>query len=200
MLFLATLPILRPLVGVMFKPSSLYGLLHCAPQEVVDRKMVICDYHVPFETAASFINSIRRNVPISTPLWLCPVRVPRVAQPLSPHGNYKPGENAFMLNVGIWGRVCDRSAVQYSVALEKEALSLGGRKMLYSSNRYTRGEWDEIFDKGGAYTGMRKRWDAEGRFPHLFEKTCVRGRRSGSEPEEQGWLQLIQAAFADFML
>merc|ERR1712232_993649 len=149
---------------------------------------VICDFHVPCETAAAFVDNIRETIPISTPLWLCPVRVPDVAQPLSPHGYHHPGSGSLMLNIGIWGRVCDRAGVEHSIALEKAATAAGGRKMLYSSNMNTRSEFDAIFDANGAYTAMRQRWGAEGRFPHLFDKTCLRGISSAGSCK-QGWLR-----------
>merc|ERR1711957_224529 len=107
------------------------------------------------------------------------------------------------INIGIWGRVNDRQGAQYSAALERRANDVGGKKMLYSSNYYNREEWDAIFDKGGAYSQMRVRWDAEGRFPHLFDKTCGGGAYRDTNPKGSIWMQLwsrLGQIFADFML
>lgn len=65
------------------------------------------DVYMPIDSAASLIHRVSNSVPISTPLWLCPVKGSEQRQPLSPHG-HSPG---LFCNVGIYGRVCDRLAV-----------------------------------------------------------------------------------------
>ncbi|CAE8652242.1 unnamed protein product [Polarella glacialis] len=193
LLFLASAPPLRPLLGDLFTPSALYRVLRCAPVAAVNRKMVICDFHIPLEDAATFIRAIRHEVPISTPLWLCLVRVPERAQPLSPHGHYYPGSGKLLMNIGVWGRVGDGRGVAYSCLLERKCTDMGGRKMLYSSNFYSGEEWDSIYNADNAYTAMRKRWDADGRFPHLFTKTCGISSKAAASMSSQSlgsWLSL----------
>ena len=69
--------------------------------------MVVMDCYMPAGEAAALVRHVRAAVPVSTPLWLCPVRgrpgPGAPAQPLSPHGH----RAGLLVNVGVYGRVCD---------------------------------------------------------------------------------------------
>jgi FAD/FMN-containing dehydrogenase len=51
---------------------------------------------------------------------------------------------------------------------------LGGRKSLYSTSFYTREQFYEIYG-GGEYARLKARYDPQGRFAGLYEKTCLEG-------------------------
>ena len=102
-------------------------------------------------------------MPLSTPLWICPVRRPGARyssvgsghetsrrtsdstafhhsyhdQPLSPHGGVNRGlaYGELQIDVGIYGRVPNGKGVAYTKGLEKWGMEHRARKMLY---RYCR--------------------------------------------------------------
>ena len=90
--------------------ARLFKLLRKAPRDIVAQKMIILDAYLPAQNCASFITSLGANVPLSTPLWLCPVAPPLKPLLLAPHGHAK----GLVTNVGVYGRVCDLQAREYS--------------------------------------------------------------------------------------
>ena len=90
-LFLLSSSPLRLLFGPMFTTKTLFSALRSAPREVVAEKMVVMDLYMPAERASSLIRRVENTVPISTPLWLCPIKGSTEPQPLSPHGHSPVG-------------------------------------------------------------------------------------------------------------
>lgn len=110
------------------------------------------------DRAAALIREIRTHIPISTPLWICPVIRPdgRNIQPFSPHGvisfrlphrkssiwqhfadffgsrNRTTYSSPLMLDFGIYGRVDDGRGKEYSRFLDLWTLRNGARKMVSS--------------------------------------------------------------------
>jgi FAD/FMN-containing dehydrogenase len=83
------------------------------------------------------------------------------------------------VNVGFWSRVeLDRGADPRAGAvnrrIEAKVADLGGRKSLYSTSFYSREQFYEIYG-GGEYARLKARYDPQGRFAGLYEKTCLEG-------------------------
>ena len=134
---------------------------------------------MPIRSAATLVQEVRSKVPINTPIWLCPVKPSPAAQLLSPHGHVK----SLVVNVGIYGRVCDGRGSFYTKFLEAQIAKLGGRKMLYSQNFYSENEfwgreapWKKTMPSESEYNQLRKKYAAEGVFPNLFVKVCEAAR------------------------
>lgn len=75
---------------------------------------------------------VRKNIPISTPLWLCPVKGLRREihyQPFSPHGIYKNKDELY-IDVGIYGRVIDQGGWKYTRLLDEWTFHHPARKMV----------------------------------------------------------------------
>ena len=68
-----------------------------------------------------------------------------------------------------------KRAPQDAIDREREVAGLGGRKSLYSTSYYGREEFYEIYG-GAAYAGLKEQYDPDGRFPELYDKTCVEVR------------------------
>jgi len=100
--------------SILFIPSFLPGRL--------------CQVYVPIDEVSPFLTLIRSSVPLTTPLWLCPVRrvPPRRTQPFSPHGHTP----SLLVDVGVYGRVSDAAAERHSSLLEQWALTHNSRKMV----------------------------------------------------------------------
>ncbi|CAM9350798.1 unnamed protein product [Phaeothamnion confervicola] len=105
-LFLATDPnsLSRFLFRWFFTAERLYKLLHLASPKAVAETMLAHDFYVPADRAADLVRFVRGSVPISTPLWLCPVRGPAgCPQPLSPHGVLPPESSGAASDFGGGG-------------------------------------------------------------------------------------------------
>ena len=76
------------------------------------------------------IDFITKNIPITTPLWLCPIRTAKslgTVQPFSTHGVCTED---MMVDIGIYGRVSDFKAKEYSRLLDLWVLENQSRKMV----------------------------------------------------------------------
>ena len=166
-LFLASWKYTRFLFSSLFTATRLYKLLHLAHPMVVADRMIIVDIDVPIANATKLVNYVRQNIPLTTPLWLLPVRGPTVTQPLSNTGH---GPNEMLINVGIYGRVPDDNGIEYSRKLTEYTWEIGGRHMLYSQVDMTEEEFYENRVDRAAYDRLRKKYAAEGVFPPLHEK------------------------------
>mmetsp|Transcript_2119 Transcript_2119/g.4271 ORF Transcript_2119/g.4271 Transcript_2119/m.4271 type:complete len:166 (-) Transcript_2119:131-628(-) len=165
--------------------------------------MVVMDLTLPAENASALIRRVRHSIPISTPLWICPLKGSKIRQPLATHGHH----SGLMMNIGVYGRVCDSEGRRYSKELEEFTAAHGGRKMLYSQNFYTENEfwgraghpWDQgaMFDEGG-YHRLRQRLGADKVLPDLFSKVCEAGR--APPPQQQKLIKRLGDAVARLML
>ncbi|CAN0092596.1 unnamed protein product, partial [Heterosigma akashiwo] len=71
----------RLLFRWLYTAGRLYRVLGRAPPKVVAQKIVAMDIYCPLRHAAMLIDYVRCTVPISTPLWLCPVRPASACHP-----------------------------------------------------------------------------------------------------------------------
>jgi Delta24-sterol reductase len=192
----------RFVFGKFFTATILYRLLHQLDSDAVAEKFMIQDAYLPSENVTQFIQYIRHNIPLSVPIWVCPVKRPQATQPLSPSGNFDSHtvENNFaqmmLINVGLWGRVSDRNAIQYMKQIEDRMISLGGRKMLYSISGASQMSAETLYTyhiNGTAYHELREKYSANGIFTPLHEKLQLVSDEkllSGSTPHHSnhhGW-------------
>ena len=107
----------RFLFGQYFTATILYRLLHAIDGNAVAEKFLIQDAYIPAQNTTKFVQYVRQHIPITVPLWLCPVRRPSRTQPLSPSGKFNDSHRIIsdntLINVGVWGRVSDNNGIQY---------------------------------------------------------------------------------------
>jgi FAD/FMN-containing dehydrogenase len=136
---------------------------------------VVQDVEVPCAALPDFLAFFHREVGI-TPVWLCPLRQrdPSARWPLY---EFDPGTT--YVNVGFWSRVPlrageDPDAGRVNRRIEQVVAELGGRKSLYSTSYYSREQFYAIYG-GDVYADLKIKYDPQGRFADLHDKTC--GRR-----------------------
>lgn len=174
-LFLASYRWMRVLTGSMFTTKKLFQMLKRAPEAVVAKRMVVQDCYIPPAFVNSFLSWVHASIPISTPIWLCPV-LSNDNQPFTP-SYVKPQMQGMspsptvMINCGIYGRVSDGRGALYTQQLESMCNKVGGRKMLYAQNHYSERFFWDVFDKAD-YQKRRHSHHATDAFPSLYEKTC----------------------------
>ncbi|MFN8184891.1 MAG: FAD-binding oxidoreductase [Candidatus Nanopelagicales bacterium] len=142
-----------------------------APKEIV-----VQDVEVPVAALPEFLDFFHREVGIA-PVWLCPLRQ---RDPDRRWTLYEFDPATTYVNVGFWSRVTldpgeDPDAGRVNQAIEAKVAQLRGRKSLYSTSYYGREEFYAIYG-GEAYAGLKKVYDPDGRFPDLYDKTCVEAR------------------------
>ncbi|KAG7364167.1 FAD binding protein [Nitzschia inconspicua] len=191
-LFIASYRWVRIVTGSMFTTKTMFKILKQAPESVVAKRMVVQDCYIPPETVNGFLSWVYRSIPISTPIWLCPVLFNN-NQPFTPsykkQNQSKPTVSApVMINCGIYGRVSDGRGAYYTQQLEAMCEQLGGRKMLYAQNHYTESDFWRIFDQT-IYDVLRESHHATEAFPSLYEKTC------GVAEWKNTWVEAIMSLF-----
>lgn len=185
-LFVASCRWMRVLTGSMFTAKNLFRLLKMAPEAVVSKKMVVQDCYIPQRSVVSFLTWVQASIPLSTPIWLCPVRSNN-NQPFTP--SFRDGESTeLLLNCGIYGRVCNGRGSRYTQQLEAKCQVAGGRKMLYAQNHYDQKQFWEIMNKP-QYERLRQEHAAADAFPSLYEKTC------GVPSPQNTWKEAILSLF-----
>ena len=133
---------------------------------------VIQDVEVPIEKSPEFLEFYFREINIR-PCWICPIR------PLDAAANWtlftmKPG--ALYLNFGFWGSVrtsSDKAPGHFNRRIERIVQELGGRKSLYSQSFFPEDEFRRIYN-GDAYQKLKSRFDPQGAFGNLYQKTVLR--------------------------
>jgi Delta24-sterol reductase len=158
----------RALFGHFFTATKLYRVLHKMDATAVQEKFVLLDAYLPASHAAEYLEYIRSKIPVTVPVWLCPVKPALRSQPLSPNHNVK-NEN-MLINVAVWGRVSDNKGAQYTRQLEEKMLELGGRKMMYSQSDMTSVELYSRHVDGEHYRSLRHRYGSVGVFAPLHVK------------------------------
>jgi delta24-sterol reductase len=166
-LFIASYHWVRTYTGALFTAKNLFQMLKVVPQAVIASKMVVQDLYMPPKKAIELVKWVRANIPLTTPIWLCPVRTNK-DQIFTPNFHK---EEKIMLNCAIYGRVPNGRGREYTKKLEEKCRKGGGRKMLYAQNHYTEKSFWEIHDKD-SYDRLRCQHKAEGWFPDMYEKTC----------------------------
>jgi len=144
-------PFFRFLFGRACTSRLLYRALHTMPQKIIQDAFFIHDFYMPPEKVEIFL---KKNQIF--PIWLCPIKGTEEPQFLSPHFG-KPR----WINVGLYG--------PYQESLDLFCNELGGRKMLYSSTRLERSDFEKIYLED-RYQELRKKFSAEKKFPHLYDK------------------------------
>ena len=164
----------RKLFGRFFTATILYRMLHQADAAAVAESFVLQDAYMPTagNNVTALLEYVRAEIPLTVPIWLCPVKPPAHPQPLSPSGGGGGGgQTTMLMNVAVWGRVSDRRAIHYTRQLEEKMVALGGRKMLYSlSLSMTAEELYATHIDGAAHQRLRHVYGAEGVFAPLHEK------------------------------
>eukprot|EP01038_Epipyxis_sp_PR26KG_P010981 gene10981-14749_t len=126
----------------LFTTSILFRLLNLADTMIVNKRMVIMDIYVPLSKTESLVKFTRNNIPITTPLWLCPVLKSNSKQILSPHYiEFDEKKEKYLVDVGIYGRVDDNNGNLYTRLLDVWSLLNSCRKMLYSEHSYSKEEF-----------------------------------------------------------
>jgi len=133
---------------------------------------VIQDVDIPIGRAAEFLAFLLETVGI-VPIWTCPVRVHRrdARFPL-----YPLDPSVLYVNFGFWDTVRTREAHpagHFNRLIERQVDALGGIKSLYSESYFEREKFWSIYDRD-AYAALKARYDPNGRFPDLYDKTVLR--------------------------
>jgi Delta24-sterol reductase len=194
--FLASWRVWRPLLGRFFTATRLYRTSTKSPQRrlmsvdvtAAAETFILQDSYMPGpDNATALVEYIRTHIPVTVPLWLCPVKRPLSLQPLSPSGQRRrrhsgddaspeKNDDSILVNVALWGRVSNHGGIQYTAALEHAMLELGGRKMLYSvspASTMTAHDLYHYHVDGEAYRRLRRAYHAEGVWPALHEKLRI---------------------------
>ncbi len=156
----------RVLFSGFLKTRRLYQFLHTSG---LAQRYLIQDICLPEDNLSKFLDYANDKFAIY-PLWLCPLK-PAELDKLSP--NYL--NTKLVVNVGIWGGPVANSHAEFievNREVEAKVASLGGRKVLYSYSYYTPEEYWNIYDRT-AYAALRKKYEAAGSFPDVYDKTFV---------------------------
>jgi FAD/FMN-containing dehydrogenase len=136
------------------------------------RESVIQDVDIPIAHAARFLAFFQREVPIA-PVWICPLRAGADADRFALYP-LQPG--ALYVNFGFWDVVRSRQAHapgHFNRRVEDEVRALQGIKSLYSDSYYSRETFDALYG-GEAYAALKRRYDPDGAFPALYDKTVLK--------------------------
>jgi FAD/FMN-containing dehydrogenase len=128
---------------------------------------VIQDVDIPLERAAEFLGFYAREIAL-WPLWICPIG--------HASGNFSlyPVKHEWYVNFGFWDVKRTREAHppgHFNRLIEEKVSELGGIKSLYSDSYFTQSDFHSRYG-GAAYDALKKKYDAAGAFPRLYEK-CV---------------------------
>jgi FAD/FMN-containing dehydrogenase len=133
---------------------------------------VIQDVDIPIARAPDFLEFFLREIGI-LPVWICPFRSPRTHArwPLFP-----VDAGSLYLNFGFWDVVRPdepHPAGHFNRLIERKVQELGGIKSLYSDSYFPENEFWAIYDKT-AYDALKKKYDPNGAFKNLYEKTVLK--------------------------
>ena len=218
---------IRYITGPLFSTKNLFQLLKLAPSSVVASKMILQDCFIPItqttttttsngdedgnasstdlDAVISFLKYVRSTIPMTTPIWLCPIRS-NSNQPFTP--SYYCGDDdsdgrkgqkstsTLFMNCAMYGRVSDGKGVQYTKQLEMKCHELHGRKLLYSQSYYNENTfWNDIYN-GRLYEELRKQHDASDAFPDFYEKTCTAAATTSTVSHKtRSWTEWIASFF-----
>lgn len=156
----------RYLIGWWMSSRKLYRMLHKDSENWFKDNFIIQDFYVPFDNTKKFLDDVIKETGIF-PIWLCPVLGTVKPQFFSPH--YQINKNQFFIDVGIYGMPnSSRDLAELNRFVDNSAKSLEARKMLYSFNYYSEGEFFEIYSKQD-YLNLRKKYHADA-WVDLFDK------------------------------
>ena len=158
----------RWLASPFVTTQSLWKLLHRA-EAWIRKRFVIQDFCIPEAQAAQFYREIAER-PAIYPLWLCPIKGTQQPQIFAPHLFTGNEGNPNFINFGLYGVPNHRDTTEHALQhLEKLAMSLQGRKVLYSHSCYTKDEFWQIYSKND-YDPLRKKTTANGIWHSIEDK------------------------------
>ncbi|KAJ6260908.1 hypothetical protein Dda_3569 [Drechslerella dactyloides] len=164
----------------------LYKALHASGQS---RRYIVQDLAVPYDSVVEFVQYASRRFGI-WPLWLCPLRQSPVPT-MHPH-HVSGGQQAEMLNVGLWGN-CPPGvdSLQANRELEAKLRDLGAMKWLYAQTYYTEDEFWQLHDRKW-YDALREKYRAT-RLPSVYDK--VRYVEEADSADEKSAEERLRAAW-----
>jgi len=178
----------RTFLSLLCTTSSLYKRLHASSISIIQDTLLIQDIYIPKDKANEFLSFIQskqlftEKSNVLDPIWLCPIRATNTLQKLSPHflnSNTKTGDadDSFFINFGLWSHQPNWQpkssyAKNSTKLLERKAMDLGGRKMLYSLSYYSRKDWSDIYDIQW-YEQMKQKWDPDYTWGDLYDKISL---------------------------
>lgn len=160
------------------------------------RERVVQDVEVTADRLPDFLSWFFAASDIQ-PVWLCPIRLREGTERFNPLGEllqdpvakedgaadhpwplYPLSTEATWINLGFWSSVPvnhlgeDSGEGAFNKVIEERVAELDGHKSLYSEAFYSRAEFEELY--GGRIPGLLKsKYDPQGRFPGLYEKTVL---------------------------
>ena len=149
-------------VGITKKVERVLGL---------HSESVIQDVDIPLERAAQFLRFYAEHIGL-WPQWICPIG----PQPHSGRFSLYPVRSGGYVNFGFWDVKRTRDAHppgHFNRLVERKVAELGGIKSLYSDSFFTREEFDRFYG-GEAYRALKRKYDAQGAFPELYDKCVLR--------------------------
>ncbi len=131
---------------------------------------VIQDPGIAISKSADFVRWFLKKVDMDVPLWICPVR------PIRLPGSYPlfsyPKE--IHCDIGFYGAKehlkGEKDPFFYNKLVEDKIIELKGTKALYSMSFFDKKTFWKLFNKP-AYDKLKKKYDPEGRFLDLYQKT-----------------------------
>jgi len=148
-----------------------------------NEELVIQDIEIPVDQAENYISEFlrvcpsgrigkiklrRKGLPITVPIWLCPVK--GTGFPLMPMA-----KDALYINFGFWDALEGAetkggiAAGRVNRALEDLTTTLGGKKTLYSNAYFSEEEFYRLYN-GEAYKKVKELYDPTGRLRGWYER------------------------------
>lgn len=179
----------RFLFNRLFRTRTLYRFLQGIN---ISQKQIVQDFILPCESALEFMEFVDNKTGIY-PLWLLPGELATREDKLSP-GFIK---TKMGVDVGVWGKPRNLKSKISNLKflnreLEGKLTELGGRKVLYAHQYYTKVEFWKIYDKKW-YDDLRRKYFAQDVFPDVYEKTVV--RESYEVDFWRGFLSVLRSPF-----
>lgn len=172
----------RTFLSLLCRTSSLYKRLHASSISIIQDTLLIQDIYIPQTKANQFLSFIQskqlftENNNVLDPIWLCPIRATNTLQKFSPHflNDTTKNDDSSFINFGLWSHQNNWQpgssyAKNTTKILERKAMNLGGRKMLYSLSYYSKKEWSQIYDIQW-YRQMKQKWDPDYAWGDLYHK------------------------------
>ncbi len=137
------------------------------------RETVIQDVEVPIQSAETFLKFFNQIIGIR-PIWNCPVKQ------LNPKQEWtlftmKPSQ--LYVNFGFWDSAPSKPNWPEGYLNRKIELmvdKLNGKKSLYSDSFYTKQEFSRLYN-GKSYDILKAKYDPNGKFKDLYQKTVKKG-------------------------
>jgi len=141
-------------------------------KKLYEEHHVVQDMLVPINRGANALDFFHRKVSVY-PIWLCPFRLPDNPGAL----RTRTGQEEMYLDIGVYGvpHVDDFHCEKTTRDVEAFVRSSNGFQMLYADSYMSEEEFRQMFDLT-LYEEMRKRYNCQGAFPHVYEKVNKKAR------------------------